>query len=192
MGFSFGSLAIGGPGNGAVAQAFISNGQVIGAMVTAAGLGFGLPGAQIPVTIAGDGSGATALAYVAAPLPAERRLSIRCDSVVGFGVVGSLPPQSSWAGGDVIVPGGAEVVWTAIGGAWETVGGPAANTLGSPARLVSPAEPQGCTSQIGRGSPQGVVTANPGSDWRNLDGGAGTTLWVKQSGSGATGWVAVA
>ncbi len=96
-GYTTASLAIGGPGSGAAAQAFISNGQVIGAMVTAAGLGFGLPGAQIPVTIAGDGSGATALAYVAAPLPAERRLSIRCDSVVGFGVVGSLPPQSSWA-----------------------------------------------------------------------------------------------
>lgn len=42
----------------------------------------------------------------------------------------------------------------------------------------------------GSGSPEGVVTAPPGSIYRNTSGGAGTTLYVKESGTGNTGWVA--
>lgn len=41
----------------------------------------------------------------------------------------------------------------------------------------------------GVGSPEGVVTAAPGSLYTNSTGGAGTTLYVKQSGTGNTGWV---
>lgn len=44
---------------------------------------------------------------------------------------------------------------------------------------------------IGNGSPNGVVVASPGSTYRNRLGGAGTTLYVKESGAGTnTGWVA--
>jgi hypothetical protein len=40
------------------------------------------------------------------------------------------------------------------------------------------------------GSPNGVVTGNPGDLYLNKSGGAGTTLYVKESGSGTnTGWV---
>jgi hypothetical protein len=42
----------------------------------------------------------------------------------------------------------------------------------------------------GTGSPQGVLSANPGSLYVNLSGGASTTLYVKESGGGNTGWVA--
>lgn len=45
------------------------------------------------------------------------------------------------------------------------------------------------TISRGAGSPEGVVTANPGSMYSNENGGAGTTLYVKESGSGNTGWV---
>lgn len=41
----------------------------------------------------------------------------------------------------------------------------------------------------GTGTPNGAVTATPGSMYRNLSGGAGTTLYVKESGAGNTGWV---
>ena len=41
----------------------------------------------------------------------------------------------------------------------------------------------------GTGSPEGVVTASPGALYLNLSGGAGTTLYVKQSGTSNTGWV---
>lgn len=42
----------------------------------------------------------------------------------------------------------------------------------------------------GAGSPAGVVTATPGTLYLNTSGGANTTLWVKESGSGTGGWVA--
>jgi len=42
----------------------------------------------------------------------------------------------------------------------------------------------------GTGSPEGVVTANIGSIYSRSDGGAGTTLYVKESGTGNTGWIA--
>jgi polygalacturonase len=42
----------------------------------------------------------------------------------------------------------------------------------------------------GYGSPETVVTAAIGSQYRRLDGGAGTCLYVKESGALAVGWVA--
>ena len=47
------------------------------------------------------------------------------------------------------------------------------------------------TITSGTGSPESVVTASPGSMYTNLSGGAGTTLYIKESGAGTdTGWVA--
>lgn len=42
----------------------------------------------------------------------------------------------------------------------------------------------------GAGSPEGVQTANVGSLYLRNDGGAGTCLYIKESGTGNTGWVA--
>lgn len=43
----------------------------------------------------------------------------------------------------------------------------------------------------GTGSPQGVVVADIGCQYIDRDGGAGVTLWVKESGNNTnTGWVA--
>lgn len=42
----------------------------------------------------------------------------------------------------------------------------------------------------GAGSPEGVVSAKKGSLYMRIDGGAGTSLYVKESGSSSTGWVA--
>ena len=42
----------------------------------------------------------------------------------------------------------------------------------------------------GAGSPEGVLSAVVGSMYTRTDGGAGTTLYVKESGTGNTGWVA--
>jgi hypothetical protein len=46
------------------------------------------------------------------------------------------------------------------------------------------------TWTAGSGSPEGVVTAVVGSLYSRTDGGAGTALYVKESGSGNTGWAA--
>jgi hypothetical protein len=42
---------------------------------------------------------------------------------------------------------------------------------------------------VGTGSPETVVTASVGSTFRRTDGGAGTTFYVKESGTAATGWI---
>ena len=42
----------------------------------------------------------------------------------------------------------------------------------------------------GTGTPEAVVTAPVGSLFLRADGGTSTTLYVKQSGVGNTGWVA--
>lgn len=44
--------------------------------------------------------------------------------------------------------------------------------------------------RTGSGNPEGVVTAPVGSMFTRTDGGAGSTLYVKESGTGSTGWVA--
>ena len=46
------------------------------------------------------------------------------------------------------------------------------------------------TISSGNGTPEGAVTAVPGSIYLRRDGGAGTSFYVKQSGTGNTGWVA--
>lgn len=43
----------------------------------------------------------------------------------------------------------------------------------------------------GNGSPENVVTANIGSLYSRLDGGSGSTLYVKEANTDATGWAAV-
>lgn len=46
-------------------------------------------------------------------------------------------------------------------------------------------------SYAGSGDPNGVQTGNIGDLYTNTDGGAGNTLWVKESGNNtSTGWVA--
>lgn len=43
---------------------------------------------------------------------------------------------------------------------------------------------------IGSGTPESNVTAPVSTLFLRTDGGAGTTLYVKESGTGDTGWVA--
>lgn len=48
----------------------------------------------------------------------------------------------------------------------------------------------GVTWESGTGDPEGVVVATPGSLFSRTDGGVSTTLYVKTSGTGNTGWTA--
>lgn len=44
--------------------------------------------------------------------------------------------------------------------------------------------------QYGTGTPEAVVTADIGAIYINTDGGAGTTLYIKESGTATdTGWI---
>ena len=46
--------------------------------------------------------------------------------------------------------------------------------------------------RFGTGSPESSVTADVGTIYHRTDGGTGTSLYIKESGTGNTGWVAVA
>jgi hypothetical protein len=215
-GYTHATLAIGGAGNGAAAQAVIANGAVIGAIVTAGGSLYGAPGVPVTVSVSGDGAGAQAMAYAGAALPEERRFLARCNVPVRFACTGSQPPQESWIFADLDVPAKGDVEWTATFGAWragrfaladwigtDMAGGAVVRSLAGadvalrPAgsghvRIGSDSDPGGMVFAIGHGSPEGGVVAPPGSDYRNLDGGVGLTVWVKRSGTGAFGWACIA
>jgi len=69
-----------------------------------------------------------------------------------------------------------------------------ANAAGSKSVAVSGSalafDSTGPTVSSGAGSPEGVVTAPKGSMYLRNDGGASTSLYIKESGSGNTGWAA--
>jgi len=44
--------------------------------------------------------------------------------------------------------------------------------------------------QTGQGTPEGVITAVVGTLYLRTDGGTSTTLYVKETGAGNTGWTA--
>jgi len=48
---------------------------------------------------------------------------------------------------------------------------------------------EGPEIHTGSGTPESVVTAPIGSTYHRTDGGAGTSFYVKESGSGNTGWI---
>src|SRR5690242_17086607 len=50
--------------------------------------------------------------------------------------------------------------------------------------------PDGATGiYVGTGSPEGSLNATAGSVYLRKDGGAGTSVYFKESGAGASGWV---
>lgn len=212
-GYSRASVNVAGSGTGAAAVAYLHDGVVIGVAVTVGGSGYG--GAVTSVTVTGDGTGAMAAASVGLPVLEGRRLRLLCNSAVRFQRLGSMPFQDNWTGTDILVPASSAVEWMGTWGGWQAVlfspadylaptgdGSLVLRTAGAgdltlrPAgsgrvRVGSETDPFGFISTLGHGSPEGLVTAPPGSDYRNLDGGIGTTLWIKRSGAGPIGWFAV-
>jgi len=57
--------------------------------------------------------------------------------------------------------------------------------------LLTDSTTAGAATSSGTGSPEGVVTATVGAIYQRTDGGVGTTLYVKETGSGNTGWEAI-
>jgi len=78
---------------------------------------------------------------------------------------------------------------TAAAGIVSASGGGTVNYLRADATWASPTG--GIVMSSGVGSPNGVIVGSPGDIYSNTSGGAGTTLYVKESGSATnTGWVA--
>lgn len=212
-GYSYASISIGGPGAGARAQPYLRDGVLIGVALSSGGTGY--DPSTVNVAVIGDGQGAEARASVGLPVPDGRRITLQCNVPVRFKRAGSKPYQDNWTGVDIPVPAGSEIVWAGMSGGWQAVAFscsdyvlPATDGsvslrsasgdvslrpgIGGQVRIVSEAEPIGFSSSLGRGSPEGLVAAPPGSDYRNLDGGIGTTLWLKRTGNDSSGWTAIA
>lgn len=214
-GYTTATVSIQGNGSNATAEAWISNGQVIGIQMGAGANGSGYD-SETSVTISGDGVGATAVVQVGLPPWQGKQLTVNCAQPVMFAAAGASPAQMNWTGAPITVPAGASVEWSGMGeGGWQAVrftqndyvspNGDGSLTLktqagdisiqpaqGGALRLLSSSEPTGAVELIGRGSPQNIVSAPAGSTFRNLNGGAGVTFWVKQMGTGPGNWVAVA
>ena len=212
-GYSTAGVSLGGRGTGAAAIAYLRSGMIIGVAVTSAGAGYGT---DTTVTITGDGRGATAVAAVGlAPLE-NRRLRIHCNSATRFDRAAATPALDNWTRANLTVPAGSSVDWAVTWGNWRATGFALGEFLAPPGdgslvlqtlpggdlvlrptgsgaiRFGSDTSTSGCTLSVGHGSPDGVVSAPPGSDYRNLDGGAGSTLWIKRTGTDAHGWAAIA
>ena len=214
-GYSQANIIIGGAGTGATATAIVAGGAIVGFVVTNAGTGYGPPGTIVPVTIVGDGQGAQAVGIMGPRVPDGRRLRITCYQKTMFAHDGALPAQENWTSADTEVAANSAIEWIGTGGAWRAahldmsafygtdgLGGalvrsrPNADIIFKPTgagriRITSDAETSGVLCLIGRGSPEARFAAPPGSDYRDLNGGAGSTLWVKQIGDGTAGWFAV-
>jgi parallel beta-helix repeat protein len=215
-GYTQAQVALSGSGAGAAAAAIIANGQVVWIVVTNAGSGYGPIGSAVNVSILGDGTGALATACAGLPVIEGRRVRLNCNCQVQLSLSGSSPAQQSWTEYASTIPAFGAAELEGVFGGWHAVSFPPVDYLaptgnggvvlqsvgggnvvlrpasGGALHLASGTEAVGCTSSVGRGSPLGSVAAPPGSDFRNLNGGAGNTFWIKQENSDATGWIAVA
>lgn len=81
---------------------------------------------------------------------------------------------------------GTNVPYPTLNGNWARLN---ADVIGTPQMLLGGAS-GALVFKPGAGSPEGVVTAQPGSLYLRTDGGTGTSLYVKESGTGNTGWAA--
>lgn len=87
---------------------------------------------------------------------------------------------------------GSDTVYIANGsgsGSWAKVDTDVLDLTSVDARYVRQTTLNGII-HTGTGAPEAVVTASVGSIYLRADGSTGTTLYVKETGTGNTGWVA--
>ncbi|OYV28833.1 MAG: hypothetical protein B7Z81_15475 [Acidocella sp. 20-61-6] len=188
--YSHATVSFSGAGVNAAATAWISGGSILGIQMSNNGTGYG-PGTTVMIN--GDGSGASAIVQVGLPVWQNRKLTVDCLSNVTFAAAGSTPVLSNWTNAPITVPGGASIDWIGDNGGWRAMqfcqrdyvspNGDGSVTLRTQAgdislhpagngavRLLSDTEPMGAVELIGRGPPVNIISAPPGSTFRNLNG----------------------
>lgn len=120
------------------------------------------------------------------------KVQIKADDLIEFHINGTGRVGYIWGSGQSysfsfnVVPGTSNSLdlGAAGGGGWRT------GYFDTSVRTPKFETAAGVHWTSGAGSPEGTVTANVGSLYTRTNGGAGTTLYVKESGAGNTGWVA--
>jgi hypothetical protein len=177
---------IGGGGTGAVLTAKVSqDGQVAAIRIDNGGSGF----TSTPTLdfSAGNGTGVAATVFVGTPPLNGRELTFLAFASpfrMQSGDTINLPCQDN---ATIIVGNRGALTLVRAEDRWYP------KSFASGDGTVYPTMVQyanGPVSLAGPGSPQNVITAPVGSMYFRTDGGAGSTLYVKESGSGNTGWVA--
>jgi hypothetical protein len=143
-------------------------------------------------TSADDGT----MHYTTFLMPSFKTWGLGVDNMGKVTVGGKLqlPSNGSFTFGN-ITPTANGISFTPSADAWLSMGSsPWIKFIQASSRvsLLKPITINGYPNIIitaGAGSPEGVVTASPGSLYLNASGGANTTLYVKESGGGNTGWV---
>lgn len=149
------------------------------------GTGTGAGGSLIFQTAAASGSGSTQNALATA-------LTIDSTKLATF--AGAIAATVGTFSGNVAAGGASQFYWAAR----STLGSPSDgkiqlgnyNTNGFTALETFSGAGTVIGWYQGTGSPEAVVTARIGSFYSRYDGGAATSFYVKESGTGNTGWVA--
>lgn len=114
-------------------------------------------------------------------------------------MAGTTAPYENDAWINVSVPGATKAAWTSYAGSaqfrthlnFTNANGLAGGIFTQGQRTgFKPTPSDSVFITGGSGSPEGAIAASPGSVWIRTDGGAGASLYVKESGVGNTGWVA--
>ena len=159
----------GGGGSGATAQPFFDQqGYLVGARMTNRGSGY--TSAPTPV-IGGDGAGHIITPQVGVPLADGRIIKLWSNTACALARSGT-PVVAGGSGANASMTAGSALTLVARFGRWnveQSAQGP---------------------SMTGAGTPEGTIVAPVGTLYHRTDGGTATTLYVKESGTGATGWVA--
>jgi hypothetical protein len=151
--------------------------------------------------VVGTGGGAARFTWIRSTHAAHKRwfdmiaagdaVTIRViqdDGGAACSIVSFLGDGSDSASGVMLLPGTTEAT-TGGAGSLTTSGGIYAAKKIISASSISPSG-SSVTWTAGAGTPEGAVTAVVGSLYSRTNGGANTSLYVKESGSGNTGWVA--
>lgn len=159
------------------------------ATIAAEGLGTGVSGNSLAFAVGSSASPTTVLSFGSSGTSATLNTGI----VLYFG--GSSSGISAPSDGIFKLSNNAGTGFSRLNFGGDTSSFPALRrtTTNIEAVLADNSDWAGVQSRyhrISSGSPEGVVTAPVGCLFSRIDGGAGTTLYVKESGSGNTGWVA--
>ena len=169
--------------SGTTVKATIANVQAAPIAAQTANTVLYLNGTKVPSTTSNLGFDGTSLAVGASTVFYGGRLAVGGHIAIATGNSLKL-----WNTG-----GTGLATLTSTGTNGLTIAASANTTLSDGSLVVGTAGkgftlPGGITWTSGAGSPEGVVTAPVGSLYSRSDGGLLTSLYVKESGSGNTGW----